>query len=135
MKVTEVTQRYHDAWNGRDAEALVAFFAKGGTFINPHTGQGITGEALAKYARGLWTAFPDFSLELVNASEIGTDLVSHQWLCQGTNTGPLSDGIPPTGRSITIWGASIIQVRGDKISSDQSYFDRQTAYEQLGVGS
>jgi steroid delta-isomerase-like uncharacterized protein len=135
MKVIEVTQRYHDAWNSRDAEALVAAFTQGGTFINPHTDQGVTGEALASYAKGLWAAFPDFSIELVNASEIGTDLVAHQWLCRGTNTGPLSDGSPPTGRTIAIWGASIIQVQGDKIRSDQSYFDRQTAVEQLGVGS
>ncbi|HEY5812470.1 MAG TPA: nuclear transport factor 2 family protein [Terrimicrobiaceae bacterium] len=32
MKPTEVTRRYHDAWNGRDADALVAIFTKDGTF-------------------------------------------------------------------------------------------------------
>ena len=31
-------------------------------------------------------------------------------------------GQPPTGRSISIKGASIIQLEGDKIVSDQCYF-------------
>jgi hypothetical protein len=35
MKATEVTRRYHDAWNGRDADALVAAFGKDGTFCIP----------------------------------------------------------------------------------------------------
>ena len=37
MKPTEVIRRYIDAWNGRDAEALVAAFAQEGKFCNPHT--------------------------------------------------------------------------------------------------
>jgi nuclear transport factor 2 (NTF2) superfamily protein len=32
MKATEVTRRYHDAWNDRDADALVAAFTKDGPF-------------------------------------------------------------------------------------------------------
>ena len=37
MNATEVTRRYHDAWNGRDADALVAAFTKDGTSCNPDT--------------------------------------------------------------------------------------------------
>jgi hypothetical protein len=37
----------------------------------------------------------------------------------GTNTGPMAEE-PPTGRSVSIKGASILQVEGDKIASDQS---------------
>jgi hypothetical protein len=33
---------------------------KDGTFCNPDTYPGISGEALAAYIKGLWTAFPDF---------------------------------------------------------------------------
>jgi nuclear transport factor 2 (NTF2) superfamily protein len=60
MKHAEVFRRYHDAWNGRDADALVATFTKDGTFCNPDTYPGVSGEALAEYVNGLWTAFPIF---------------------------------------------------------------------------
>jgi nuclear transport factor 2 (NTF2) superfamily protein len=51
MKATEVTQRYHDTWNGRDADALVAAFTKDGVFCNPDTYPGIGGEALADFVK------------------------------------------------------------------------------------
>src|ERR1700745_3667475 len=35
MKTTEITRRYHETWNGRDADALVAAFTKDGTFAIP----------------------------------------------------------------------------------------------------
>jgi predicted ester cyclase len=49
----------------------------------------------------------------------------------GTNTGPGADGSEPTGRSVSIKGASIVQVEGEKIVSDQCYFDRGAIAEQL----
>jgi predicted ester cyclase len=124
MKATEVTQHYHDTWNGRDADALVAAFTKDGTFCNPDTYPGVSGEALAAFVKKVWTAFPDFQIELLNAGEIEPGLVAHHWLIHCTNTGQGMDGSAPTGRTFTFKGASIIQVEGDKILSDQCYFDR-----------
>ena len=49
----------------------------------------------------------------------------------GTNTGKGADGSEPTGRAIAVKGASIIQVEGDKVVSDQCYFDRVALVEQL----
>ena len=131
MKATEVTRRYHDAWNGRDADALVATFTKDGTFCNPDTYPGVSGDALAAYVKGLWTAFPDFRIELLNAGEIEPGLVAHHWMVKGTNTGQGADGSGPTGRTLTLKGASIIQVEGEKVVSDQCYFDRGAVAEQL----
>jgi hypothetical protein len=79
MKATEVTQHYHDTWNGRDADALVAAFTKDGTFCNPDTYPGVSGEALAAFVKKVWTAFPDFQIELLNAGEIEPGLVAHHW--------------------------------------------------------
>ena len=130
MKPTEVIRSYIDAWNGRDADALVAAFTRDGTFCNPHTHPGTGGEALAEFVKGVWTAFPDFHLELLNCGEIEPELVAIHWSLRGTNTGQRIDG-PATGRSVSIKGASIIRLAGDKIVSDQCYFDRASFDEQL----
>jgi predicted ester cyclase len=79
----------------------------------------------------VWTAFPDFSLELLNAGEIEPGVVALHWRVRGTHTVPGVDGSDPTGRAVTFKGASIILVEGDKIRSDHAYFDRQTIAEQL----
>jgi hypothetical protein len=114
-KAIEVTRRYHDAWNGRDADALVASFAKDGIFSNPDTYPGINGEALATFVKGVWEAIPDFSIELLNAGEIEPGVVAHHWLIRGTSS----------GKEFSLKGASIIHVEGDKIRSDECYFDRK----------
>ncbi len=52
-------------------------------------------------------------------------------IIRGTNTGLGADGSEPTGRTISFKGASIIRVEGDKIRSDNAYFDRKALDEQL----
>ena len=42
-------------------------------------------------------------------------------------------GTPPTGRKVSYPGASFVQVEGDKIRSEQTYVDRQTVAELLGL--
>jgi predicted ester cyclase len=81
--------------------------------------------------KGLWTAIPDFRTELLNAGEIEPGLVAHHWMLKGTNTGKGADGSEPAGRTVTLKGASIIQVEEEKVVSDQCYFDRAAVAEQL----
>ena len=57
-KAIEVARNYHETWNGRDADALVASFAKDGIFSNPDTTPGINGEALATFVKGYLEGYP-----------------------------------------------------------------------------
>jgi len=133
MNAIEIVKRFLDAWNRHDADAIVALFVEGGTYSNPVAGQGLTSQAIARFAQGVFTAFPDVSFEIVSIGDTGGGLVATQWLARATNTGPLADGSPPTGRPLTLPGASFTQVEGDKIRSEQVYHDRQTMDEQLGL--
>jgi hypothetical protein len=133
MNTTEVIRRYVAAWNGHDAAVLVANFTKDGTYCSPHTYPGISVENLAEFAKGVWTTFPDFSIELLNAGEIEAGVVALHWLARGTNTGPGADGSDPTGRAVSFKGASIVQVEGDKLRSDDAYFDPKKIEEQLAT--
>jgi steroid delta-isomerase-like uncharacterized protein len=132
MNALAVAQRYFDAWINRDADAIIAAFAEGGTYSDPTAGQKISREATAGYARGLWEAFPDLTFEMISKAETGPETVAVQWLMRGTNTGSLQ-GLPPTGRSVEVPGADFIQVEGDKIRSVQGYFDSRAVPEQLGL--
>jgi steroid delta-isomerase-like uncharacterized protein len=133
MTAIEVVRRSYNAWNRHDADAIAAAFAEGGTHQNPIAGEGLTGEAIGRFAKGLFAAFPDASFELISLGETGGGLVACQWLARGTHTGPGLDGTPPTGRRVTLPGATFIQVEGDKIRSVHVYFDRQLMAEQLGL--
>jgi steroid delta-isomerase-like uncharacterized protein len=131
MNATDIIQYYVDLWNGRDAAALVGAFTKDGVYCSPDTDPGVNGEALATFAKGLWTAFPDLTIELLKVGEIEAGVVALHWRASGTNTGPGADESKPTGRTASVKGASIIRLEGDKIRSDYAYFDRKTIEEQL----
>jgi len=92
----------------------------------------LTGQAIGDFAKSVWTAFPDASLELISIGDTGGGLVAIQWMLHGTHTGPLMDGTPLTGRTVAYPGASFVQVEGDKIRSEHVYVDRQTVAELLG---
>jgi steroid delta-isomerase-like uncharacterized protein len=130
MEATDVAQRYFDAWNRRDPEAIVATFAEGGTYTDPNAPEGLSGQAIAEYAGGLFAAFPDLSFDLLDHASIGDGVVTARWVMRGTNTGPLR-GNPPTGGTVALPGADFIAVEGDKVRSVHGYFDRRTLVEQL----
>jgi steroid delta-isomerase-like uncharacterized protein len=132
MEATDVAKSYFDAWNQRDPEAIVATFADGGTYSDPNAPEGLSGQAIAHYAGGLFAAFPDLSFDLLSHGSISDGVVAAQWVMRGTNTGPLR-GNPPTGGSVALPGADFIAVEGDKVRSVQGYFDRSTFAEQLGL--
>lgn len=132
MDALEIAQRYFDAWNRRDADAIMATFAPDGTYSDPTAGSGLTGAAIGAYARGLWQAFPDLAFEVVSAGEAGAGQVAAQWLMKGTNKGPFG-GLPPTGRSVSLPGADFIRVEGGTIKSVTGYFDSRVVPDQLGL--
>ena len=55
-------------------------------------GHDLTGQAIGDFAKSVWKAFPDASLEVISIGDTGGGLVAIQWMLHGTHTGPLMDG-------------------------------------------
>ena len=87
MNALEVSQRSTDAWNRHDADALVAVYAEGGTYHNPRLDHALTGQAIGDFAKSVWAAYPDMSLEIISRGDTGGGLVATQWVLHGTHTG------------------------------------------------
>ena len=86
MNALEVTQRSVDAWNRHDADFIVALYAEGGTYGAPCAGAALTGKAIADYAKAVWRAYPDMSIEIISIGDTGGGLIATQWVLHGTNT-------------------------------------------------
>lgn len=132
MSTLEIAREYFDAWNRREAQAVLATFSADGTYCDPSTGGRLRGDALKSYMEGLWAAFPDLSFEISSAGMSGENLVAAQWIMRGTNTGSMM-GLPPTGKSVTLPGADFIRVAGGRIQTVDGYFDTRAVPEQLGL--
>jgi len=131
MTDLDIAKKYFDAWNTHDADAIVKTFADNGTYCDPTTGE-ISGDAISAIAKRLWDVFPDLSFEIVSIAEAGACKVVAEWIMKGTNAGAFQ-GLPPTGRAISLPGADVIEIKTDRIKSLKGYFDTRTIPEQLGL--
>lgn len=129
MTPLEAAWQYLDAWNARDARAIVRTLAPGGSYRDPAAGT-LMGDAVAAYAEQLWSAFPDLSFEIASIAEAGAGRVVAEWIMRGTNTGAFM-GLPPTGRGVSVAGVDVIATGADGIQSVTGYFDTKAIPDQL----
>lgn len=132
MAAVDAARKYFDAWNRRSGDAIVAAIEPGGTYEDPLTGGPLSGDAIARYANGLFEAFPDVSFEIVSEAETGPGSIAAQWMMRGTNTGSMQ-GAPPTGKTVELPGADFITTKGGRVASVRGYFDSAAIPRQLGM--
>jgi len=132
MSALEAANKYFNAWNARDAGAILASLNPSGTYADPMTGGPLTGEGIREYVELLWSAFPDLNFEIRSAAETGDGRVAAEWIMRGTNSGPFM-GLPPSGKCIETTGADFIQTESGKVSSVVGYFDGGEVPRQLGL--
>jgi steroid delta-isomerase-like uncharacterized protein len=130
MRVLEQVERYFDAWNSRDGDAIAACFDSGGGYADPVSGQ-LSPPGISAYASGLFSAFPDLRFEL-HVTAIDEPHVVAQWTMTGTQSGPLN-GLPPTEARIKLPGIDVITLGEAGLLSVEGYFDQRTLLEQLGA--
>ncbi len=125
-------QEYVEAWNGRRADRVLAFFADDCVYENLARGATYRGKAeLRAWVEGTFAAIPDTTLELSSLFASGR-WVGCEWVMNGTHTGDLP-GIPATGKRFSVRGATVAEVTGGKIARAADYWDLATFLRQLGV--
>lgn len=117
------------AWNGGSLDVLDPLFDA--NFIRKVNQQpdvfGV--EGFKKAITDFRTAYPDLKLTIDN-EVYGENAMAVRWVLTGTNTGP--GDMPPTGKSINIWGESIIHLANGKIIKEIVAYNNQKLIEQLG---
>jgi steroid delta-isomerase-like uncharacterized protein len=134
MSLNQALDRYFDAWNAHDPQAVVAALSTGGTYEDPTTGGPLKGDALAENVGTLMAGFPDLHFELVSVDTLDETRAAAQWLMKGTNTGPMPGG-PATGQAVALPGADFIDYdpETDRLAKVVGYFDTATMLSQLGL--
>jgi predicted ester cyclase len=78
---------------------------------------------------GFRTAFPDLRITIDNEIYAENSAVI-RWTFSGTNTG--SGDMPPTGKSVDVWGISIFHFANGKLTKEIVAYNNQSFMEQLG---
>lgn len=76
-------------------------------------------------------------MEMVEVSRtIGTDSLAFEFVATFTHTTDMAwflPGVPPTGRRIELAAVGIVHFEGDKIASEQLYWDQASVLVQVGL--
>jgi steroid delta-isomerase-like uncharacterized protein len=119
-----------EVWNGRNPSRVDTFFAEGHLFRAAGSPP-LDRESHRQMIAHFQDAFPDgrnTSEELLGEG----DKVVQRWTFRGTHQGAFQ-GIPPTGRPVTLTGISIWRVEDGKIVESWHELDTLGLMQQLGV--
>jgi steroid delta-isomerase-like uncharacterized protein len=112
--------RTYAAWNAHDADAVAAVFAESAV-VREVGGVEIHGRAgVRARAETLLSAFPDLRLERLELVVDG-DHHADRWRLSGTHRGSFL-GIAPTGRAVSIEGATFTQLGPDGLVVEDIHF-------------
>jgi steroid delta-isomerase-like uncharacterized protein len=119
--------RFEEAWNRRDPQAVAALYAPDGRRVQiafpPDRIEGRA--ALAEHVGAIMSAWPDFVLT-TRAKSTGDDgRETYEWTFAGTQQadyGPL----PAKGQRLELQGVSIIELAGDLVREERVYWDTGT---------
>lgn len=125
---------YLDFWdkvaNHGRLELIDQHFAAGYTFKSPSVS--VSGVSEAKqYYGALLGAFSDIEFTVDDAFASG-DKLAKSWTFRATHTGELN-GIKPTGKRITLVGATLARMQNGKIVEERDFAADLGLMQQLGV--
>jgi steroid delta-isomerase-like uncharacterized protein len=135
-ELQEFIDRYNDAWNAHDVDAIVAMHTDDSVFENHVTGDVNVGrEQIGKAISGIFSVFPDLSFE-GRRQYIREDLVVQEWTARGTHEGTMTRGgmkVEPTGKQVEYKGMDVIPIQDGLVARKDVYSDSVTLLRQLGL--
>jgi steroid delta-isomerase-like uncharacterized protein len=131
--IEKMLKDYIAAWNSHDVEKIATFFTEDGVHEDVAVGSVFHGKNELKAGISpLFAACPDFNLEVKSIFGIA-DWLAQEWVMSGTQTGNFGGiGIPATGKSFSVRGASITKLREGKIARNTDYWNLTSMLQQLG---
>jgi steroid delta-isomerase-like uncharacterized protein len=131
--MTSMLERVTEAWTKAWGEGDTAAFER---LVAPdYERQSKSGsEGLAEVVQQIeesHRAFSDFQVTVLRAIE-NDNLVAIHWETVGKHTGDFM-GVPPTGRSVTVQGASFISHRDGQITSEAVVWDPREMLSSMSI--
>jgi steroid delta-isomerase-like uncharacterized protein len=127
--------RYNEAWNAHDVDAIVAMHAPDMVFANHTAGESASGEDVRGHIAQIFESWPDLRFE-TRRLYLREGLVVQEWTATATHTKPMRRGeieAPPSGRTISWDGIDSIPFEGGLIKRKDVYSDSVSILRQVGL--
>ncbi len=133
--VEALIERYNDAWNAHDLDAIVALHAPGMVFENHTANERAEGDAVRDHIAGIFAGWPDlaFAGRRLRACP---GLAVSEWTASATHSRPLRRGglvAEPTGRRLRWRGVDLFTIAGARIARKDVYSDSVAILRGAGL--
>jgi steroid delta-isomerase-like uncharacterized protein len=107
-----VIERYNDAWNAHDVDAIVALHTPGMVFENHTAGERAEGDAVREHIASIFHSWPDLTFR-TRRLYARDGLVVSEWTASATR--------PETGEQLEWDGVDVFPFEGGKVARKDVY--------------
>jgi steroid delta-isomerase-like uncharacterized protein len=128
-------ERYNDAWNAHDLDAIMAMHAPDMVFHNHTAGESAEGAEVRDHVGAIFETWPDIRFE-GRRTYAREGLVVQEWTATATHAKTMRRGdlvAEPTGKTITWDGLDVIPFEGGLVKRKDVYSDSVSILRQLGL--
>jgi ketosteroid isomerase-like protein len=119
----ELIDRYNDAWNRQDVDAIMSMHTPDMVFHSHTAGERVEGTAVRDHIAGIFANWPGLTFS-GRSLYVRDGLVVQEWTATGTHA--------ESGRSATWDGMDILPAREGKFARKDVYSDSMSVMRQLG---
>ena len=124
--------KHTEAWSTHNINLIDEVFTENGIYEDVAAGTINHGrEEIKNGLKENFVAVPDFKIELIDWFS-SKNMLASQWIMSGTQTGDYP-GLPATGKSFSVRGASIAVIKNGKFERWTDYYDLYLFLKQLGA--
>jgi steroid delta-isomerase-like uncharacterized protein len=127
--------RYNEAWNAHDVDAIMAMHAPGMVFENHTAGERAEGEDVRDHIARIFESWPDLEFS-TRRLYVRDDLVVQEWTATATHANEMRRGdlvAPPTGNRLEWVGMDVIPFEDGLIARKDVYSDSVSILRQVGL--
>jgi steroid delta-isomerase-like uncharacterized protein len=130
-----VIDRYNDAWNRHDVDAIVALHAPDMVFENHTAGERAEAAQVRAHIAGIFAAWPDIAFR-TRRLYVRDDLVVQEWTATATHATELRRGAlvaPASGRTVEWEGLDVMPFENGRVKRKDVYSDSTAILRQVGL--
>jgi steroid delta-isomerase-like uncharacterized protein len=128
-----VARGYFEAVARRDIEAMASFWEPGALDVIHGVVEMRVPDDLRTWFGGLFTAFPDYTFEILDVMTNEEKAAVH-WRATGTFNGSAPfEGLIPNGARVSVQGCDVLTIRDGLIRHNDAYLNGAEMARQLGA--
>jgi steroid delta-isomerase-like uncharacterized protein len=127
--------RYNEAWNAHDVDAIMAMHTPDMTFENHTAGESAQGDDVRRHIGSIFETWPDIRFE-TRRLYVRDGVVAQEWTATATHRNTMRRGdlvAGPTGRTVRWRGVDVIPFENGLVKRKDVYSDSVSILCQVGL--